>query len=218
MLLSDFLFRQHSSSHAVPPRERAGPVKEEFRDTFVLGNLSRDEAHEFFFQHVLPTFSHAPDCRAAWDRVYEVCGSNPGLLRKCASSAAAFGSVRFHRADCNDPHHERPQPTWEGAVWTADDCRTVLQVIASSPHAAVPAAQLEAHLGFSLFGLRLFGAGGAVKVMLQSMNKMNLMLRRSYDPLARDIDAAAFGPLRKDVYTLPSAAHVCAARMELGLQ
>jgi hypothetical protein len=35
---------------------------------------------------------------------------------------------------------------------------------------------------------------------------MNLLLRRSYDPLARDIAAAAFGLLRKDVYTLLSAA------------
>ena len=90
------------------------------------------------------------------------------------------------------------------------DCRTVLHMIASSPHAAVPAAQLEAHLGFSLFGL-----GGAQK--LQSMNEMNLLLRRSYDPLARDIDAVAFGPDLEDVYTLPSAAHIIAARRKLKL-
>ena len=105
--------------------------------------------------------------------------------------------------------------TWEGAAWTSDDCRTALQMIASSPHAAVPAAQLEAHLGLSLFGLRLFRWGGAQK--LQSMNKMNLLLRRSHDPLARDIDAAAFGPDLEDVYTLPSAAHVIAARRKLQL-
>jgi hypothetical protein len=47
------------------------------------------------------------------------------------------------------------------------------------------------------------------------MNAKNLLLRRAYDPLARDIDAAAFGPKLKDVYTLPSAAHVLAARIEL---
>ena len=50
------------------------------------------------------------------------------------------------------------------------------------------------------------------------MNKMNLLMRRSYDPLARDINAAAFGPLQDDVYTLPSAAQVCVARLELGLK
>ena len=196
-------------------------MKEDFRETFFLGNLSRDEAHDFFLQHVLPMFSRAPACRDAWDRVYEVCGGNPGLLRKCASSATAFGSWETACASIVQAAMTRitkglSPSTWEGAAWTSDDCRTVLQMIASSPHAAVPASQLEAHLGFSLFGLRLFGWGGAQK--LQSMNKMNLLLRRSYDPLARDIDAAAFGPLRKDVYTLPSAAHVCAARLELGLQ
>jgi len=105
--------------------------------------------------------------------------------------------------------------TWEGAAWTTDDCRTVLHMIASSPHAAVPAAQLEAHLGFSLFGLRFFGWGAAQK--LQSMNKMNLLLRRSYDPLARDIDAATFGPELEDVYTLPSASHIIAAKRKLNL-
>jgi hypothetical protein len=37
------------------------------------------------------------------------------------------------------------------------------------------------------------------------------------DPVARDIDAAAFGPDLEDVYTLPSAAHVLAARRKLKL-
>jgi hypothetical protein len=94
--------------------------------------------------------------------------------------------------------------TWNGAAWTAEDFRTVLRSIVSSPRAAVPVLQLNAELG----------EGGAAK--LKSMNQKNLLLRRVYDPLARDIDAAAFGPKLKDVYTLPSAAHVLAARMELG--
>ena len=195
-------------------------MKEEFRDTLFLGNLSRDEAHSFFFQHVLPTFSYAPDSRGAWDRVYEVCGGNPGLLRKCASSAAAFGSWEAACQSIVQTAMTRitkglSPTTWEGAAWTSNDCRTALKMIASSSHAAVPAAQLEAHLGLSLFGLCLFGWGGAKK--LQSMNKMNLLLRRSYDPLARDIDAAAFGPDLEDVYTLPSAAHVIATRRKLQL-
>jgi hypothetical protein len=185
-------------------------VKEDFRETFFLGNLSRDEAHEFLVQHVLPTFSRAPDCHAAWDRIYEVCGGNPGLLRKCASSAAAFGSwdaacFSIVQAAMTRITKGLSPSIWEGAAWTTDDCRTVLQMIASSPHAAVPAAQLEAVLG----------EDGIVK--LQCMNKMNFLVRRSYDPLARDIDAAAFGPKKRDVYTLPSAAHVCAARLELDL-
>ena len=94
--------------------------------------------------------------------------------------------------------------TFEGAAWCTEDFRAVLRSFVSSPHAAVPVVELATVLG----------AGGGVK--LQSMNKLNLLLRRAHDPLARDIDAAAFGPIRKDVYTLPSAAHVLAARMELG--
>jgi hypothetical protein len=78
--------------------------------------------------------------------------------------------------------------------------------------------KLEAALGFTwtLFGKRLWGRGGAAK--LESMNAKNLLLRHAYDPLARDIDAAAFGPKLKDVYTLPSSAHVLAARMELDVE
>jgi len=175
-----------------------------------------DEAHSFFLQHVLPTFSYAPDSRGAWDRVYEVCGGNPGLLRKCASSAAASGSWETACASIVQTAMTRitkglSPSTWEGAAWTTDDCRTVLHMIASSPHAAVPAAQLEAALG--LDGSKLDGSK-----KLQSMNKLNLLLRRSYDPLAGDIDAAVFGPKKQDVYTLPSAAHVRAARVALDLE
>jgi hypothetical protein len=96
--------------------------------------------------------------------------------------------------------------TFDGAAWNAEDCRAVLEMIVRSPHAAVPVVELVAVLG----------AGGATK--LKSMNQMNLLLRRAYDPLARDIDAAAFGPKLKDVFTLPSAAHVLAARIELDLE
>jgi hypothetical protein len=95
--------------------------------------------------------------------------------------------------------------TWKDAAWSAEDWRTVLRMIVCSPHAAVPVAQLDAALG----------AGGAAK--LESLNQKNLLVRREYDALARDIDAAAFGPKRKDVYTLPSTAHVLAARSELDI-
>jgi hypothetical protein len=96
--------------------------------------------------------------------------------------------------------------TLKGAVWSMEDFRAVLRAIVTSPHAAVPVEQLDAVLG----------AGGTAK--LESMNKFNLLVRRSFDPLARDIDAAAFEPdLDDDVYTLPSAAHVLAARRKLKL-
>ena len=145
--------------------------------------------------------------------MYEVCCGNPGLLRKCASSAAAFGSwdaacFAIVQATMTRITKSLSPSTWEGAAWTADDCRTVLRAIATSPHAAVQVVQLAALLGEGTHGV----------AVLQSMNKMNMLRRRSYDPLARDIDAAAFGPAHlEDVYTLPSAAHVIAARRTLKL-
>jgi hypothetical protein len=108
--------------------------------------------------------------------------------------------------------------TWNGAAWSTEDCRTVLQMIVSSPHAAVPVVELEVALRskFPFFRRRSWGRrGGAAK--LESMNAKNLLLRRAYDPLARDIDAEAFGAVLEDVYTLPSAAHVLAARRKLKL-
>jgi hypothetical protein len=196
-------------------------VKQQFRLHLEIGNLGANDAHTYFIDHVLPTFVHPPCDEKTWARVYSVCGGNPGQLLHCAALAAACrdweqSCQSLVREAAVDISRALSPSTWDGAAWTAHDCRTVLHMIASSPHAAVPAAQLEAHLGFSLFGLRLFGWGGAQK--LQSMNKLNLLLRRSYDPLARDIDAAAFGPKKMDVYTLPSAAHVCAARVELDLE
>ena len=93
--------------------------------------------------------------------------------------------------------------SWKDAAWSAEDFRVVLRSITSSPHAAVRVEQLEAELG----------ACGPAK--LESMNSKNLLLRRAYDPLARDMDATAFGRDFEDVYMLPSAAHVLAARRKL---
>jgi hypothetical protein len=64
----------------------AGPIKGQFRRKYTLGNLSREDAREFFFDHVL-TSKEAPGASEAWDRVYEVCGGNPGALRNCAGYA-----------------------------------------------------------------------------------------------------------------------------------
>ena len=51
-----------------------------------MGNLLREEARTFFFNHVLSS-NEAPGASEAWDRVYEVCGGNPGALRNCAVNA-----------------------------------------------------------------------------------------------------------------------------------
>ncbi len=212
--------------------ELAGPIKEPFRSSFVAGNLSREEARSYFLEYVLPSCQLPPGANEAWERVYEVCGGNPGLLGTCAFEVAKFNSwelgARRHLplpCFCCLAHLGRPAgcnaivqtamrsisrglvpETWSGAAWSAEDFRTVLRMIVSSPHVAVPVEQLKAVLG----------EGGAAK--LESMNAKNLLLRRAYDPLGRDIDAAVFGPDVEDVYTLPSAAHVLAARLELDLE
>jgi hypothetical protein len=192
----------------------------------VVGNLTREEARTYFFDYVLPSCKLPPCANEAWGRVYEVCGGNPKELGTCAFEVAKFSSwklgARRHLlmprfrclahlgwlAGCNavvqsattDISNGLRLVSWKDAAWSAEDFRAVLRSIASSPHVAVPVEQLEAVLG----------EGGAAK--LESMNAKNLLLRRAYDPLARDIDAAAFGPDLEDVYTLPSAAHVLAAR------
>ena len=73
---------------------------------FWMGNLSRDEARTFFFDYVLPHYEHPPGEKEAWDRVYEVCGGNPGLLAKCAGAAAAraswnLGALSVHCLCCH---------------------------------------------------------------------------------------------------------------------
>jgi hypothetical protein len=71
---------------------RAGPIKGPFRTSCVLGNLSGKEAHSYFFNYVSPFHKHPPGATEAWERVYDVCGGNPGLLQLCASTAARFDS------------------------------------------------------------------------------------------------------------------------------
>jgi hypothetical protein len=92
---------------------------------------------------------------------------------------------------------------WAGAAWSTEQCRKALRAIVSSPHAAVPVSLLVEQLG----------EGGVAA--LESMHEQNLLLRRSFSEDARDIDPAAFGPRRKEVYMLASAAHLLAARAEL---
>jgi hypothetical protein len=66
-------------------------MKQPFRRTYTMGDLPSAEARTFFFEHVLPSFPKAlPGASDAWERVYEVCGGNPGLLRNVAGLALAM--------------------------------------------------------------------------------------------------------------------------------
>ena len=60
-----------------------------------MGNFSREEAATFFLEHVLLSYpGAAPGAREAWDRIYAVCGGNPGALRNCAGLAL---TMDWHR-------------------------------------------------------------------------------------------------------------------------
>jgi hypothetical protein len=135
------------------------------------------------------------------------CGAHRSfaVALRCAVRATTGCNAIVQTAMTDISHGLFPEVSWKDAAWSAEDFRTVLRSIVSSPHAAVLVLQMYAELG----------EGGAAK--LESMNAKNLLLRRAYDPLARDIDLAAFGPDLEDVYTLPSAAHVLAARRKLKL-
>ena len=107
------------------------------------------------------------------------------------------------RHAATDISHGLTPEVWRGAAWSTEQFCSTLRAITSSPHAAVPVSQLKEQLG-----------AGSVAA-LDSMDEKNLLLRRTFESDARDLDPAAFGPLREDVYTLQSAAHVLAARAEL---
>ncbi len=92
------------SSASTDQLARAGPIKGPFRSSFVVGDLSREEARTYFFNYILPFCKHTPsDASEAWERVYEVCGGNPGLLLKCIGEAAAFDSWELGARLCRTP-------------------------------------------------------------------------------------------------------------------
>lgn len=70
----------------------AGPIKHQFRSSFVVGNLTGEEARAYFFDYVLPSCKVPPGAAEAWERVYEVCGGNPGLLGVCAFEVTKYSS------------------------------------------------------------------------------------------------------------------------------
>ena len=61
----------------------------------MVGNLASGEARTCFFDYILPFCKLPPGADAAWERVYEVCGGNPGLLRSCALEVTKFSSWKL---------------------------------------------------------------------------------------------------------------------------
>jgi hypothetical protein len=93
---------------------------------------------------------------------------------------------------------------WPGAEWTESNYAAVLVQIASSAYGAVPCLTLRNN--------PRSGGGSAIT----SMVKNKLLLYRSYDAVARDVPAEAFGDDEEAVYMLPSVAHLVIARRMLG--
>ena len=66
--------------------------------------MAPDEARKFFYDVLLPRCDHPDGAGDAWERVYKVCGGNPGLLLKCVGEAAAYDSwelgALLHASGC----------------------------------------------------------------------------------------------------------------------
>ena len=117
----------------------------------------------------------------------------PRLLRFAACDAL--------RESAAERVHAGLQPSSRAtAAATPTQYRAVLAALAAAPHGALQCATLAA----------MSGVGGPA--VLEALQQQNLIVRRSFHTLARDIPLAAFGARRCDVYMLPSAAHAAVAR------
>ena len=85
-------------------------------------------------------------------------------------------------------------------MWTRGNYLATVAAIAASVHGSVPCCNLE--------GMPQTGGEGPIA----SLVKNNLLLYRSYDAVARDVPAEAFGDDKEAVYMLPSVAHLVIAR------
>jgi hypothetical protein len=104
------------------------------------------------------------------------------------------------RASGRDITRGLSHPKWKGDRWDGEQFRKALRSIASSTHGALPVRQLISELG----------SGSE-----EALESMHLLQRRHFNEDARDVDPAAFGRRREEVYTFTSTAHLLAARAEM---
>ena len=119
------------------------------------------------------------------------------LTPPAAACEAMLTSVRGKMESASRPR------SWEGACWSRDNYLATLAAIAASEHGSLSCRDLA--------GMPQTGGERAIA----SMVKNNLLLYRSYDAVARDVPAEAFGDDKEAVYMLPSAAHLVIARRML---
>ena len=142
-----------------------------------------------------------------WDRVYEICGGNIGLLERCAKYANGFGSWEKGLDEVSRdleraverglwPEDFRKSGSSSPAAWTQEDYKTVLRQIAlAEEHKhAVSLKYLRKKVG---------------KEAVLSMVEWNLVALRTKSSWAKDLPATDFTKLNDTkLVMMPSPAEL----------
>ena len=200
--------------------------REKFR-VLAIGDLTEEEAREYVYGdkgtwHGIINDPSAlvpvpPGAEEQWPAIYERCGGNIGLLERCVSEArihenwddALDGLVTDPLSTVTNAYHPKSIAKLdEPPLWSKDEWETALHCITTAPHHAVLRSEMEKALGTLLIDGEITGAE-----VLLSMVKYNLLTVRPYSTLARDLPREVYGEDKGEVVTLPSPAHVSAAKL-----
>lgn len=197
----------------------------------VLGDLTEEEAEKFVYGDGVaggwpgiingPYESDTvpPGAQEQWPAIYERCGGNIALLERCVAEARAWGNwdsalvgVVAGFTDTILRGFEPDVYTVQGGeapLWTKRQWKMVLERITTAPYHAVSERKIEKELGQE--------SEEEGYIILLSMQKYNLLEVRPYSPGESDLDLPqeVFGKLLTPVVTLPSPAHVWAAKAVL---
>ena len=149
-----------------------------------------------------------------WNEIYDRCGGNIGLSEECMIEAGVQGSweaaletvVAGPRRAVRKGFSPRKMPERDvPPLWTREQWKTVLRFIVDAEHHAVLRSALEE-------ALHTDGDDASGEDALLSMVKYNLLTLRPASLLARDLPLRVHGKKRGEVVTLPSPAHLWAAK------
>lgn len=194
----------------------------------VIGDLTEEEAREFVlgdggkgsWAGIINSSSEPypvpPGAEEHWPAIYERCGGNVGMLKRCVHTARrkeswesaldivvanSLSTIRQGFKPASIPKRDE-LPRWTSKQW-----ETVLECITKAPHHAVLRDELEEKLG-----KRDADSGNEI---ILSMVKYNLLALRPYSSLARDLPREVYGDGMNEVVTLPSPGDVWAAKQQL---
>ena len=194
----------------------------------VVGDLTEEEAREFFFGDGgkgtwkgIINYSSSPKpvppgAEEYWPAIYERCGGNVGMLKRCVIEARATerwqSALNIVVANSLSTIRQGLDPEIipkrdELPHWTEDQWETVLERITTAPHHAVLRKELAKALGE--------GDGKKGNKIILSMVKCNLLALRPFSELARDLPKEVYGGGMNEVVTLPSPGDVWAAKQQL---